>query len=82
MNTIQHVLSNLVEFIIKFNEAPASAETHLDTAIFLLSEESGDWKPIDDPAILEVIRSSREHMAHYYEAAKKPWPRDELKFEF
>jgi hypothetical protein len=66
-------LANVSEYVIKLDDAPASAQEHLDHAIFILSEMCREWQP-SDADIMNVIMDAREHMAHYYELAKSPWP--------
>lgn len=66
-------LANLTSYVLKLDDAPCSAQSHFDYAIFALSEMCGDWNPSDADAV-KVIRDAREHMAHYFEKAKAPWP--------
>jgi hypothetical protein len=70
--TPQNALANLANFVLKQEDAPCSAESHLNHAIFVLSEMSAGWRPKDED-ICKVIRDAREHMAHYFDDAKKPW---------
>lgn len=67
------ILRDLVNFKLKFDDAPCSAETHLDHAIFLLSEQCADLKNIEEE-IVQVVNDSREHMAFYHKEVKNPWP--------
>jgi len=60
---VRHVLSNLVSGIAKMNDAPASAGTHLDSAISELAKAT-DWRP-DDPELMAIIDDAIEHMAFY-----------------
>lgn len=71
----QIILANLANYIVKLDDAPCSAESHFDHAVFLLSEMCYDRKDWDDE-IIAAIRDSREHMAFYHPAAKNPWPSD------
>lgn len=69
----QVVLANLASYVLKLEDAPCSAQSHFDHAVFALSEMCGDWTP-SDIEVVQVIRDAREHMAHYFERAKEPWP--------
>mgnify|MGYP003554381785 CR=1 FL=1 len=69
----QVVLANLTSYVLKLVDAPCSAQSHFDHAIFALSEMCRDWNP-SDADVVKVIRDAREHMAHYFEKAKAPWP--------
>lgn len=69
----QIILANLVNYVLKRDDAPCSAQTHFDHAIYLLSEMCYDRKNWDSEAIA-VVNSSREHMAFYHQNAKNPWP--------
>lgn len=51
-------LANLIECVLKMDDAPCSAETHLMTAISLLSGETS-WRPTDEEG-LEVIDYANE----------------------
>jgi hypothetical protein len=66
------IFSNLMECILKQTDAPCSAQAHLDRVLFILSERCS-WVPTD-PEVIRIVRDAREHMAHYFEEAKKPWP--------
>lgn len=74
--TAQNALANLVNYLLKRDSAPISAESHLDYCIFVLSEMAQDWSP-KDFEVVEAIKDSRFHMAHYFPDAKKDWPRSE-----
>lgn len=69
------ILHDLVNYKLKLDDAPCSAETHLDHAIFLLSEQCSDLKNIDQEMI-QVVTDSREHMAFYHKEAKELWPQN------
>lgn len=69
------ILRDLVNYKLKLDDAPCSAETHLDHAIYLLSEQCSDLKNIDQEMI-QVVADSREHMAFYHKEAKEPWPQN------
>ena len=71
----QIILANLASYILKLEDAPCSAQSHLDHAIFILSEMCKDWTPLDND-VLTVIRDAREHMSTYFEDAKLEWPRN------
>jgi hypothetical protein len=69
----QIILANLANYIVKLDDAPCSAESHFDHAVFLLSEmcyDRKDW----DAEIIAAIQDSREHMAFYHKEAENPWP--------
>jgi len=72
--TKQHeALVHLANFILKEEDAPCSAQSHLDYAVSVLSELVVDWDPRDED-IKRVILEAREHTAFYHQWAKKPWP--------
>ncbi len=73
MTKQQQALAHIANFCLKQDDAPCSAQSHLDYAIALLSEESGDWNPQDEE-IRKIIVEAREHTAYYHAWAKKPWP--------
>ncbi len=60
---VRHVLSNLVSGVAKLDDAPASAETHFDSAINELAKAT-DWRP-NDPELRAIIDDAMEHMALY-----------------
>lgn len=66
-------LIHITNFILKQEEAPCSAQSHLDYAVAVLSEASPEWSPKDEE-IKKVILDAREHIALYHIWAKKPWP--------
>lgn len=71
--TAEIILSNLANYIVKLDDAPCSAQSHFDYAVFLLSEmcyDRKDW----DKEIIAAINDSRAHMSYYYEKAKNSWP--------
>lgn len=72
--TAQIILANLANYKLKLEDAPCSAESHFDYAIYILSELCADWNP-SDQEIIQTIRDSREHMAFYHKQAKKIWPK-------
>lgn len=67
------ILANLASYIVKLDDAPCSAQSHFDYAVFLLSEICSNWKPTD-PEIIAAIQDSRAHMSYYYSSAKNSWP--------
>ena len=71
--SIKAALSNLVNFVLKFDEAPASAQAHLDHAIFILSEMEPGMKAADEE-VRQVVLDAREHMSYYFDQAKTDWP--------
>jgi hypothetical protein len=75
--SIHVVLANLALYVLKLEEAPCSAQSHFDHAMFALSEMCTDWKP-SDSEVIKVIQEAREHMALYFEKAKTPWPNQKL----
>lgn len=60
---VNRVLGNLVAFILKQDDAPASAQFHLDAAIDALYAHSS-WASTDEEK-LEIVWSAIEHMNHY-----------------
>ena len=50
------VLKNILAYCLKKDDAPCSAQTHLDTAIAILANES-KWIP-EDPAAREIVREA------------------------
>ncbi len=74
--TAQNALANLVNYMLKREDAPASAEAHLSHCVFVLSEMARDWK-LRDEEVVKTIKDSRDHMAYYFPDAKKDWPRSE-----
>jgi len=69
------LLRDLVNYKLKLEDAPCSAETHFDRAIFLLSEHCATLKNID-AEMIAVVNSAREHMVFYHKEAKEPWPHE------
>lgn len=69
----QIILANLVNYVLKREDNPCSAQTHFDHAIYSLSEMCYDRTNWDNE-VIAVVNDSREHMAFYHEEAKKPWP--------
>jgi len=69
------ILRELANYKLKLDDAPCSAVSHFDHAVFLLSEECADLN-IEDPEMIQTINDSREHMAFYYEEAKEPLPKN------
>jgi hypothetical protein len=67
---IQHVLSNLVSGISKLNDAPASAETHFDSAINALANAT-EWRPTD-AELVAIIEHAVTHMAFYRTIPSSP----------
>lgn len=55
------ILKNILAYCLKKDDAPMSAQMHLDNAICALSEET-DWRP-EDPDALHLIAEARESMA-------------------
>ncbi len=73
MTKQQQALTHIANFCLKQEDAPCSAQSHLDYAIALLSQESGNWNPQDEE-IRKIIVEAREHTAYYHAWAKEPWP--------
>jgi hypothetical protein len=67
------ILANLANYVVKLDDAPCSAQSHFDYAIYMLSEICRDWQP-SDKEIIEAIRDSRAHMSYFYPNAKNSWP--------
>lgn len=65
MTKQQQALAHIANFCLKQDDAPCSAQSHLDYAITLLSEESGDWNSQDEE-IRKIIVEAREHIAYYH----------------
>lgn len=63
---IRLVLRNILSGVAKMHDAPMSAQTHFDAAIDQLAKVT-TWRP-DDPELLEIISSAKEHMKHYERA--------------
>ncbi len=60
----RHILSDILNYLIKLEDAPASAQTHMDHVIFMLSRKY-DIDSFDDDE-KEILKSAREHMSYYY----------------
>lgn len=63
---IRSVFGNLLSGIAKMHDAPMSSQSHFDAAIDQLAKVT-TWRP-EDPELLEIISSAKEHMKHYERA--------------
>lgn len=70
---IQQALVHICNFVAKENDAPCSAQSHLDYAIALLSQHSTEWRTSQtiDEEIKNIILDAREHIGLYHS-----WARD------
>ena len=55
------ILSNIIAYILKQEDAPCSASTHLNTAIYLLSKETPEWVTFNHTA-KEIIEEAIEEL--------------------
>ncbi len=60
---IRVVFGNLLSAIAKMQDAPMSAQTHLDFVIDKLAKAT-TWRP-DDPELRQIIDDATEHMKHH-----------------
>ena len=60
--SLESILNNIVSAVLKREDSPMSAETHLDCAIADLKALCPDWKPHSKEEA-DVVGSAEEHMS-------------------